>query len=270
MEVLADILGRPSSSEFCNIVTHPLRFVSNKLQYYTTAAYPCSYLDGQQARSLVAAPSDAIDAANYSKLIEHGFRRSGSYVYRPHCDHCDACLSARVPVNHFKPNRSQQRSWKQHASLSCRVIQPVFSDEHYVLYTQYQQARHAGGGMDIDDEVQYTDFLVKTNVSSFMVEFRQVHAENTRGELVMVSIIDQVDNGLSAVYTFYTPTPGFNLGTFNVLWQIRYAASLGLRYVYLGYWIRACAKMSYKARFKPCELFVNEKWEPASPQFFTK
>jgi len=251
-------------------VTHPLRFVSNKLQYYTTAVYPCSYLVGQQARSLVASPSDAIDAANYAKLIEHGFRRSGAYVYRPHCDHCHACLSARVPVNDFKPNRSQQRAWKQHAALTCTVIKPVFSDEHYALYTQYQRARHAGGGMDIDDEVQYTDFLVKTNVNSFMVEFRQTQADDAEGELVMVSIIDQVDAGISAVYTFYAPTPGLNLGTFNVLWQIRHAASLGLRYVYLGYWIGACAKMSYKARFKPCELFVNDKWEPASLPFFTK
>jgi len=115
--------------------------------------------------------------------------------------------------------------------------------------------------MDIDDEVQYTDFLVRSNVRSWMVEFRQPSQEDSGSELKMVSIIDQLKDGLSAVYTFYAPELGQNFGTFNVLWQIQQARSLGLRYLYLGYWIEGCRKMSYKSGFKPCELMRNGSWQ---------
>jgi arginine-tRNA-protein transferase len=165
-----------------------------------------------------------------------------------------------VPVNDFAPNRSQRRTWSQYAELTSTIIKPHFSAEHYALYTRYQKSRHAGGGMDQDDMTQYIDFLVKTNVPSFMVEFRQHPANDPIGDLKMVSIIDRLNDGLSAVYTFYAPELRQNYGTFNVLWQIQQTRALGLNYLYLGYWISACRKMSYKTRFKPCELFVNDEW----------
>ncbi len=244
-------------------MTYSLRIPPEKLHFYATSAYDCSYVAGRTARSQVAAPSDAINAGQYSLLIAQGFRRSGTFVYRPYCDQCRACLSIRVPVEYFKPNRSQQRAWKQHASLSCSVLDPTFSEEHFALYMRYQRVRHTGGGMDVEDRQQYADFLVSTHVQSVMVEFRQQSPNVTTSELKMVSIIDRVNDGLSAVYTFYSPEHGQNLGTFNVLWQIQQAKILGLRYVYLGYWIESCDKMSYKSRFKPCELLVEGKWQSA-------
>ncbi len=260
MVFLTRILEWSSGFHTCHNVNHSQRFVTD-IQYYTTAAYPCSYLEGQLARSQVAAPSEAIDAANYDVLIRHGFRRSGSFVYRPQCDRCSACLSIRLPVADFKPNRSQKRAWTRHESLVCTVIEPTFSGEHYALYKRYQKSRHPGGGMDIDDETQYTDFLVRSNVRSWMVEFREPSTDQGSGELKMVSIIDQLHNGLSAVYTFYAPESGQNLGTFNVLWQIRQAQARGLRYLYLGYWIESSKKMAYKAHFKPYELMLNGTWQ---------
>jgi arginine-tRNA-protein transferase len=238
-----------------------LEFLPQKLQYYLTAEYPCSYLEGCTARSQVVTPGEVIDTSIYSQLIARGFRRSGAFIYRPQCDNCRACMSLRVPALDFIPNRSQKRAWQQHAGLTCVCVKPVFSEEHFALFTRYQKARHAGGGMDVDDAQQYTDFLIKSHVASSMVEFRQVPPDRQTDELKMVSIIDQIDDGLSSVYTFYTPEPGQNLGTFNVLWQIQQARLMGLRYVYLGYWIGACAKMSYKGRFKPCELLVNGEWQ---------
>jgi len=154
------------------------------------------------ARSLVAAPSEAIDAAKYDVLIQDGFRRSGSFVYRPQCDNCQACLSIRLPISDFKPNRSQKRAWAQHHALTFTVMKPTFLPEHYALYKRYQKSRHPGGGMDIDDEAQYSDFLVRSNVRTWMVEFREPLPEQARAELKMVSIIDQLKDGLSAVYTF--------------------------------------------------------------------
>lgn len=245
-------------------MTHAQRFISD-IQYYSTAAYPCSYLEGRLARSQVAAPSEAVDATKYDVLIQDGFRRSGSFVYRPQCDNCKACLSIRLPISEFKPNRSQKRAWAQHQSLTFKVMKPTFSPEHYDLYKRYQKSRHPGGGMDIDDEAQYTDFLVRSNVRSWLVEFRAPASSDPRAELKMVSIIDQLKDGLSAVYTFYAPEAGQNFGTFNVLWQIQQAKSLGLSYLYLGYWIEGCRKMDYKSCFKPHELMQNGTWQTPHP-----
>jgi leucyl-tRNA---protein transferase len=141
-------------------------------------------------------------------------------------------------------------------------MKPVFSPEHYALYKRYQKSRHPGGGMDIDDEAQYTDFLVRSNVRTWMVEFRKPVPGQSNAELKMVSIIDQLKDGLSAVYTFYAPEPGQNFGTFNVLWQVQQARSLGLGYLYLGYWIEGCRKMDYKSCFKPYELMQDGIWQP--------
>lgn len=240
-------------------MNHSERFVTD-IQFYSTAQYPCSYLAGHLARSQVAAPTGSIDAASYDVLIRHGFRRSGAFVYRPQCDSCQACQSIRLPVADFQPNRSQKRAWTKHTALTSTVMEPTFFREHYELYQRYQKSRHAGGGMDIDDEAQYTDFLVRTNVRSWMVEFREPSTKKATGELRMVSIIDQLKDGLSAVYTFFTPESGQNLGTFNVLWQIQQARERGLKHLYLGYWIKDCHKMAYKARFKPHELMLNGSW----------
>jgi len=246
-------------------VTESLRLAANGLQCYATAAYPCSYLAGRIARSEVVAPSQAVTADHYTSLIQHGFRRSGSFIYRPHCDHCQACISIRIPVADFQPTRSQKRAFRQHSNLITTMIEPVLSAEHYALYTRYQRARHAGGGMDVDDVDQYADFLVNTGVKSFMVEFRDPALPAAASDLKIVSIIDRVDDALSAVYTFFEPQRGQSFGTFNVLWQIELAKTLGLPYVYLGYWIEACNKMSYKSHFNPHELLVGEQWKRPRP-----
>lgn len=230
------------------------------LQYYATAAYPCSYLKDRIARSQVVAPADAIDVHAYSDLVALGFRRSGSFIYRPHCDHCQSCTSLRLPVAQFVPNRSQRRAWAQHANLQVKLMVPRFDEEHYTLYTHYQKVRHTGGGMDHDDVAQYHDFLVKSHVRSLMAEFREPLSDDGPGALKMVSIVDQLDHGLSAVYTFFAPQDKQSFGTFNVLWQIRLAQQLGLRHLYLGYWIEQCQKMSYKARFQPHERFIRGHW----------
>ncbi len=226
------------------------------LQFYSTANYPCSYLQERQARSLVVAPPHLITPRLYTQLVHKGFRRSGTFTYKPHCDHCQACLAIRCDSQLFKPNRTQRKVWRQHQDLHATILPLQWQAEHYELYRNYQRARHAGAGMDEDSQTQYAQFLLSSHVESRLIEFRDPH-----GALKIVSIIDILDDGLSAVYTFFNTQDKASYGVYAVLWQLEYCRQQQLPWLYLGYWIEESRKMSYKIRYRPYQLLIQGHWE---------
>ncbi len=239
------------------------------VQCYTTAQYPCSYLPDMQARSLVAVLAHEQATASYDTLITQGFRRSGSHFYRPNCDACQSCVPTRIRVADFAPTRSQRRAYKALNELTIKQMPVTFEPEHWALYQRYQAARHTeymddGSLANIDAHTQqaYAQFLARSPVNSTMLELRHKWG-NHAGKLYAVSVLDRVADGLSAVYTFFEPDNQYthgSPGTACVMWLVEQAKTLGLPYVYLGYWIEQSRKMAYKSNFKPLERLQNGQW----------
>ncbi|MBZ0071026.1 MAG: arginyltransferase [Thiohalobacteraceae bacterium] len=225
------------------------------LQFFTTPPQTCSYLPERESISLFAQPG-IMTRALYSQLARLGFRRSGSHVYRPACTDCTACVPVRIPVADFQPHRRDRRCQQRNAELETAVVSAGYSEEYFSLYQEYLTARHPRGGMDEATPVNFRQFLLGGWSDTWFLEMR------LSGRLVAVAVTDRLDDGLSAVYTFYDPALGTRgLGNFAILQQIETARSLGLSYLYLGYWIAASPKMAYKGRFRPLQAYRNERWE---------
>lgn len=228
---------------------------------YATFPYTCPYLEDRTAVSAVYDPHVPIDDALYSKLISHGFRRSGYRLYRPQCPGCAACESLRIPAEGFLPNRSQRRTWRRNADLAVRLEPPAYRREHFTLYKRYQQQRHPEGEMDFEDPADYARACLESPVDTRLVTFR-----DRPGRLLAVAITDFLEAGLSAMYTFFEPEAARrSLGTYAILWQVEYARQRGLPHVYLGYWVRECAKMAYKSQFRPAEVWTGQAWRTLAP-----
>lgn len=233
---------------------------SRQLQLYITTESPCSYFSGRMSSNLVPDPKLRLNVPIYNQLIQHGFRRSGSHCYRPHChtgeSACQACIACRIPVETFSDSRSQRRCLKNNTDLSLRPVSAGFTEEYFDLYRRYLNSRHVDGSMADPDEEDFKHFLFCDWCDTQFLEFR------IDDKLVAVAVTDIVSDGISAVYSFFDPEmERRSLGTYCILQQIDYARTLGLNYVYLGYWINNHPKMHYKNNFKPLQIYIDERWQ---------
>ncbi len=222
---------------------------------YLSAPHPCPYIEPETASTVLLDPNFSVDNALFSILIKAGFRRSGDTVYRPHCRNCEACVSVRIPAREFRPSRTQSRTLKKNADLTTSLVPATFKQEHFDLYCRYQKWRHTGDIMDHNDPERYREFMVESSVETVFIEYR------LDGKLVALSVCDLPEDGMSAVYTFFDPLmPKRSLGTYAILKQVEYVREMQLDWLYLGYWIEGCKKMSYKTQFRPIFGFVKKEW----------
>ncbi len=226
-----------------------------KLNFFASTPEPCSYLDNRKSVSAFANPHMDMDMETYNELIQHGFRRSGGYIYRPHCPHCQECISVRIPVRRHRYSRNEQRVIKRNADLKINIVPGRFRDEHFDLYRRYIDSRHNDGSMANPSKSDYHRFLICDWTDTLFFEYRIDRI------LLAVAVCDLTDSGLSAVYTFFDPDYSERSpGHFAILDQIHETRQRDLDYLYLGYWIRDCAKMSYKRRYRPLEAYQNDQW----------
>jgi len=236
-------------------------------QFYVTAPQPCPYLEGRMERKLFTALQGEKAERLNNSLSAQGFRRSQNVLYRPSCADCAACLSARIDVSRFQPSKSQRRTLKRNAGLSRRATSPWATEDQYELFRRYLDSRHADGGMADMDVFEFAAMVEETPIRSRVIEY----TDDETGELTGVCLTDVLGEGVSMVYSFYTPDrPSDGLGNYIILDHIEIARSAGLPYVYLGYWVPGSQKMGYKAKFSGLEVFMGGEWQQMrDPQGFT-
>ncbi len=244
-----------------------LPFDPQRLQFYLTVPTPCPYLPDRMERKIFT-QLDPLSGSQLNNYLTHaGFRRSQNVIYRPACETCRACQSLRIRVDEFKPSKSYRRITNRNKDISRIISEALATEEQFRLLKRYLSMRHPDGGMAEMDFIRYEMMVEDGAVNTEIVEYR-----NHAGTLLACTIIDDLIDGKSMVYSFFDPgIKGRSLGNFMILDHIRRCQTLGLSYLYLGYWVKESPKMRYKEKFKPAEILTQRGWinleSKTSPQF---
>ncbi|GGE37151.1 putative arginyl-tRNA--protein transferase [Marinicauda pacifica] len=235
-------------------MTHP--FKTNQLPFFLTAPAPCPYLPGEMERKVFTKMETSDGAALNDALTHVGFRRSQSILYRPACERCAACKSARIPVSEVKLSRSQRRIVKRNRGLIRSSAPAQATPELYALLSRYLDARHGDGDMAGMDFFEFASMVEDGAQSTSIAEYRDAD-----GFLMAAALIDELSDGFSMVYSFFDPDlVRYSLGSFMILDHIERAREAGLDHIYLGYWVPGSPKMHYKAAFQPLEILEPAGW----------
>ena len=224
--------------------------------FYTTAPLPCPYIAGRTERKVVTEITGPDSDSLHDRLSRAGFRRSHNIAYAPVCPACSACVPIRIPVASFQPDRAMRRVQRANAGVEGFEVSARATAEQFQLFQRYQLARHGEGDMATMSFYDYRAMIEDTPIDTGVVEFR-----DPDDSLIGGCLMDRLGDGLSAVYSFFAPDlVRRSLGNYAILWMIERARTLGLPYVYLGYWVPESAKMAYKARFRPSEVLAGGTW----------
>jgi len=243
--------------------------MSRRIRLFLGSKATCSYIADRDMANAYADPEISYDKRLHSSLNAMGFRRSSGFLYQPHCGSCKACQSLRLPVAEFHSKRRHRRILRRNADVTMRWRPGEYRDYHYQLYERYLNSRHANGGMDDSDPQKYREFLISPWANTRLLEFRYSIAEpesstrpGSRSELLGVAVMDELSDGLSAVYSFYDPElTARSPGTLMILKMVEATQALGLPHLYLGYWAAEASRMTYKSDFTPLQLFDGQHWK---------
>lgn len=226
------------------------------LTFFHTLPMPCPYLPERQERRLVCDLSTRRGRHAHDTLARAGFRRTQHLAYRPACANCSACVPVRLRTADFRWTRGHRRVLKNNADLVFEVVPNEATREQFELFERYQVGRHGDGEMALMDYTDYAAMVERSPIDTGLIEYR-----DGRGNLWAAVLIDQQDDGLSAVYSFFEPGAEKRaLGRFMILDLVRQALVQGLPYVYLGYWVSGSRKMSYKTSYRPVERLSGNGW----------
>lgn len=230
-------------------------------QFFGTSPVPCPYVPGRAERKLIIELGGGESAAFYDDLSRAGFRRSHHFAYRPACRVCASCVPVRIAVDRFEHTRSTRRVRNTNADLGGILASPRATPEQFRLFSAYQRERHGDSEMASMTYGDYRGMIEDSPVHTKVAEFR-----DRAGTLLGASLIDLLDDGVSAVYSFYDPHQRKrSLGTWSILWLVEHCRRHGQPYVYLGYWIAESPKMAYKARFPALERLTEQGWTDFAP-----
>ncbi|MDR7229361.1 arginine-tRNA-protein transferase [Caulobacter sp. BE264] len=236
-------------------------FPTRQLRFFLTAPTPCPYLPGREERKVFAHLPLSDGPVVNDSLTQVGFRRSQNIAYRPACETCRACQSARAPAAEYVLSRSERKILSRNEDLERHLVEAEATLEQFELLRRYLLARHADGGMAEMTWPDYVAMVEDTAVRTHLIEYRRRSLDRGPGDLVACVLVDVLADGLSLVYSFYEPDqPRRSLGSFIILDHIIQARQNGLPYVYLGYWVPGSEKMAYKARFSPLEILKPGGW----------
>ncbi|MBV8594453.1 MAG: arginyltransferase [Caulobacteraceae bacterium] len=234
---------------------------TRSLRFFLTAPSPCPYLPGREERKVFAHLPMAGGPGVHDHLTQGGFRRSQNIAYRPACDGCAACVSARLPVRDYVFSRSERRVLARGQTRVRHLVEAEATSEQFDLLRRYLHDRHPGGGMADIAWSDYVAMVEDTTVHTHVVEYRALEIEAGPGALLACALVDELSDGLSLVYSFFDPDlKRTSPGSFMILDHVRETRRRGLPYLYLGYWVRGSAKMDYKARFSPMEILDAAGW----------
>jgi len=236
-------------------------FPTRQLRFFLTAPSPCPYLPERFERKVFAHLPMSDGATVNDSLTQVGFRRSQNIAYRPACESCSACVSARIPAADYVFSRSERKTIARNDDLERHLVEAEATMEQFDLLRRYLTARHADGGMAEMAWPDYVAMVEDTAVRTHIIEYRQKSEDGGPGDLVACALVDLMSDGLSLVYSFYDPAlTRRSLGSFVILDHVIQAGLTEMPYVYLGYWVRGSEKMDYKVRFTPIELLRPEGW----------
>jgi arginyl-tRNA--protein-N-Asp/Glu arginylyltransferase len=236
-------------------------FPTRQLRFFLTAPTPCPYLPGREERKVFAHLPLSDGPTVNDSLTQVGFRRSQNIAYRPACETCRACQSARAPAGEYVFSRSERKILTRNDDLERHLVESEATLEQFELLRRYLVTRHADGGMAEMTWPDYVAMVEDTAVRTHLIEYRPRSKDGGPGDLIACALVDLMSDGLSLVYSFYDPTLGRrSLGSFVILDHVVQAGLTDMPYVYLGYWVRGSDKMDYKVRFSPIELLRPEGW----------